>query len=143
MEIFRVFEYGGRSLSVEVQTRGVEMAERPGGDTIRGGSVPGWSQMLPLPSKWRSLGSKGFFVPVLALLAAMLFSPPELKLAWAVAIIIAGETHFFVDRLCGKEKSWVVVFRTMAFAFLVAYGMAQFDFVLEPILPGNVGDPNT
>jgi RsiW-degrading membrane proteinase PrsW (M82 family) len=119
----------------------MDMAKRPGGEMLQNLETS-HSEMMPLLSKWKNLGNKGFFIPVALMLILTLYVDSTVN--WICALAISGGTVFMVYRMCGKAKSSIAIVGSAMMTFLVVtYCMTPFSFVFENLLPGDVGDPNT
>ncbi len=117
------------------------MAKRPGGEMLRNLETS-HSEMIPLLSKWKNLGNKGFFIPVALMLVLTLYVDSTVN--WICALAISAGTVFLVYRMCGKAKSSIAIVGSAMMTFLVVtYCMTPFSFIFEKVLPGDVGDPNT
>ena len=117
------------------------MAKRPGGEMLQNLETS-HSEMMPLFSKWKNLGNKGFFIPVALMLVLTLYVDSTVN--WICALAISGGTVFMVYRMCGKAKNSIAIVGSAMMTFLVVtYCMTPFSFIFEKVLPGDVGDPST
>ncbi|MGH8011832.1 MAG: PrsW family intramembrane metalloprotease, partial [Candidatus Binataceae bacterium] len=102
-----------------------QVSQQPGGRMLRSQTLK-LSYVFPIVLQWRQLAKKGFLIPAaLTILASMTLFWSATKsfdyFAWAFAVYCAIIFLYFVYRLCGKPRSWVVLLSAMGIGVLFAY----------------------
>lgn len=115
------------------------MAKRPGGVMVQG-SEPTRSQLIPVLAKWEDIGKKAQLGPAIFCIAAFfaleifgstktitlplenangyinplewIYTSPYLII---LGIVLTMASLYFIYRLVGKTKSWLILFGSMAF----------------------------
>lgn len=116
------------------------MAKRPGGVMVQGTEATR-SQLIPILNKWEEIGKKAQLGPALFCIAAFfalvlfgstrtiiepignaqgyLFPTHWIYTSYSLimlGVLLTTASLYFIYRLVGKEKSWFVLFGSMAFA---------------------------
>ena len=111
------------------------------------------SYIFPIVVQWRSLARKGFMVPaaLTVLVAGSLAGPRNFDyVAWVFATYCAIGFLYALYRLCGKKRSWLVLFASMGAGILCISFMPYnvfypihviFTSLAEILFPG--GEPST
>ncbi|HVZ83281.1 MAG TPA: PrsW family intramembrane metalloprotease [Terracidiphilus sp.] len=148
------------------------MAKRPGGVMVQG-TEPTRSQLIPVLGKWEDIGKKAQLGPAIFCIAAFfalqIFSSTEAiiiprmnakggyinPLFWiytspyliVLGVVLTTASLYFIYRLVGKNKSWLILFGAMAFAayFLWLFSMRGYfgwlyDFFHETLAGGEPDD---
>jgi len=79
------------------------------------------SYLLPIFSQWRMLVRKGYLVPaaLTILISALLAGLQNFDdVTWVFAIYCAVTFLYLIYRLCGKDKSWIIVLTAMGLGIL-------------------------
>jgi RsiW-degrading membrane proteinase PrsW (M82 family) len=102
-----------------------QMNQQPGGRMLRSQTLK-LSYVFPIVLQWRQLTKKGFFIPAaLTIVAsATLFCFAGVSFdyfAWIFGLYCAVIFLYVLYRLCGKRKSWLVLFGAMGLGVLAIY----------------------
>ncbi len=118
------------------------MAKRPGGPhRTEEPEAPAKSQLIPLPSVWKQLAAKAYFIPfVIMFLLGFLVESPIL---WLVACALAIGSYYLIYRLCGKPKPpWLPLIPAVMTAILLYWPIWNvFQTVFGVFLAGHTLPP--
>lgn len=105
-----------------------------------------FSQLFPIVSTGRDLTRKAYLVPgiITVLFVVLMFvtnGVPQL-FNLLIAAYMAGAAYYFVYQLCGKRKSWWVLFSSALITIIILLSplLLVFIFVFRGILPGAIPD---
>ncbi|MEO1519667.1 MAG: PrsW family glutamic-type intramembrane protease [Cyanobacteria bacterium J06633_2] len=106
------------------------------------------SQLFPIVSTGRDLTRKAFLVPgIITISFVVLLFITVGKSDWfnvVVAAYIAIAAYYFVYRLCGRHKHWLVIFGSglLTTAIMVSPALRGFLWVFREVLPGAIPGPD-
>jgi RsiW-degrading membrane proteinase PrsW (M82 family) len=106
-----------------------------------------FTQLFPLASTGRDLYQKAFLIPgvLTVVFVVLMFAAVGQPLVFNLLLsaYLAGAASFFVYRLCGKPKPWLVLIGCAATTGLILVSplLQLFIFVFREILPGSLPQP--
>ncbi|MEB3213389.1 MAG: PrsW family glutamic-type intramembrane protease, partial [Leptolyngbyaceae bacterium] len=106
------------------------------------------SQLFPIVSTGRDLTRKAYLIPgIITISFVVLLFITVGKTDWfnfVVAAYIASAAYYFVYRLCGRHKHWLVIVGSalITIALMVSPVLQGFLWLFRGVLPGDIPGPN-